>query len=110
MAGSLGDLGGLLQQAQKMQRQVAELQEELKKRTFEGSAGGGAVKVTVTGAKEIVSVTIAPEAVDPDDVSLLEDMVRGAISEALNEADATAASEMERVTGGMGLPGLPGMG
>lgn len=106
MAGSLGDLGGLLRQAQKMQQQVAELQEELKKRTFEGSAGGGAVHVVVNGQRELVEIKIKPEAVDPDDVELLEDMVRGAVNQALKQAEETTTAEMQKVTGGMGIPGL----
>ena len=106
MAGSLGDLGGLLRQAQKMQRQVAELQEELKKKTFEGQSGGGAVHVVVNGNRELVEIKIKPEAVDPEDVEMLEDMVQGAVNEALKKAEETTQAEMQRVTGGMGLPGL----
>ena len=106
MAGSLGDLGGLLRQAQKMQRQVAELQEELHKRIFEGSAGGGAVKVKVNGARQLLEVKISPEVVDPKDVDMLEDLVAGAVKEALKQAEETVAAEMQGLTGGMGLPGM----
>ncbi|HEX9793961.1 MAG TPA: YbaB/EbfC family nucleoid-associated protein [Planctomycetota bacterium] len=106
MAGSLGDLGGLLKQAQRMQRQVAELQEELNKRTFEGRAGGGAVRAKVNGARAILEIKISPEVVDPAEVELLEDLVLGAVKDALNQAEATVAKEMQGLTGGMGLPGM----
>lgn len=105
MAGSLGDLGGLLRQAKKMQQQVTEMQEQLNQQLFEGSAGGGAVKVTVTGAREFKSVKIDPEVVDPEDVEMLEDLVGAAIKEALNNAESAHAEAMKGVTGGMGLPG-----
>ncbi|KAA3608204.1 MAG: YbaB/EbfC family nucleoid-associated protein [Planctomycetota bacterium] len=106
MAGSLGDLGGLLRQAQKMQRQVAELQEELNQRTFEGSAGGGAVTAKVSGARQILEIKIQPEVVNPEEVDLLEDLVSGAVREALRKAEESTQAEMQKVTGGMGLPGL----
>lgn len=106
MAGSLGDLGGLLKQAQKMQRQVQEMQGELAKKTFEGSAGGGAVKVVVNGAREFVSISIKPEVVDAEEVDLLEDLVGSAIKQALAEAEKASADAMQGVTGGLGLPGM----
>lgn len=109
MAGSLGDLGGLLRQAKKMQRQVTEVQEEMAKAIFEGSAGGGAVKVSVNGAREFLSISIKPEVIDPEDVDLLEDLVGAAIKEALKAAGAASDEAMKGVTGGMGLPGMPGM-
>lgn len=106
MAGSLGDLGGLLQQAQKMQRQVAELQEELHKQVFEGSSGGGAVQAKVNGARQLLEIEIKPEVVNPDEVDLLEDLVTTAVRDALKKAEDTTTSEMQRITGGMGLPGM----
>lgn len=106
MGGSLGDLGGLLRQAQKMQQKVVELQESLGKRTFEGKAGGGAVRATVTGARQLVDVKIDKAVVNPEDVELLEDLVTTAVKEALRQAEETAAAEMQRVTGGLGLPGM----
>ena len=90
-----------------MQRQVSDLQEELKKRVFEGRAGGGAVLAKVNGARELVEVKIQPDAVDPADVGMLEDMVRGAVNDALRQAEETSSEEMQRITGGMGLPGIP---
>ena len=106
MAGSLGDLGGLLRQAQQMQRQVAQLQEELAKRNFDGSAGGGAVVVTVNGKREFVAVKIRPEVLDPKEVEMLEDMVGAAMKDALQKAEEASSEAMKGVTGGLGLPGM----
>lgn len=106
MAGSLGDLGGLLKQAQKMQQQVQEMQESLKERLLEGSAGGGKVKAEVNGGRELVRIEIDPEVVDPDDVEMLEDLVQAAVSDALRQAEELQQAEMSKVTGGMGLPGM----
>ncbi|MDA1261218.1 MAG: YbaB/EbfC family nucleoid-associated protein [Planctomycetota bacterium] len=106
MAGSLGDLGGLLRQAQKMQRQVQELQEELAKRHFEGAAGNGAVRAVVNGSRELISLKIQPEVVDPSDVGMLEDLVTVAVKEALRRAEEESSAAMKKVTGGLGLPGL----
>ena len=108
MAGSLGDLGGLLRQAQQMQRQVAELQEELAKRTFVGTAGGGAVSVTVNGKKEFVSLGIKPEVVDPAEVDMLEDLIGAAFKDAMAKAEEASTESMKDVTGGLGLPGMGG--
>lgn len=106
MAGSLGDLGGLLKQAQKMQRQVAELQEELAKATFDGRSGGGMVKVTVNGKKEVLQLSINPEAVDPEDVEVLEDMILSALKDAFQQAEEASDGAMKGITGGLGMPGL----
>ncbi|MDP6941808.1 MAG: YbaB/EbfC family nucleoid-associated protein [Planctomycetota bacterium] len=106
MAGSLGDLGGLLRQAQKMQRQMAELQEELGKRKFDGQAGGGAVKAVVSGKRQLLELKIDPEAVDPSEAELLEDLVLTAVNEALKAAEETSQQEMQGLSGGMGLPGM----
>lgn len=106
MAGSLGDLGGLLRQAQKMQRQVQELQEELARRSYEGSAGGGAVRVSFNGARELLAVRIQPEIVNPAEVDVLEDLVAVAVKDALRKLEEDSATAMKKVTGGLGLPGL----
>jgi DNA-binding YbaB/EbfC family protein len=98
----------LMKQAQKMQQDMARMQEELRATEVEGIAGGGMVRAVANGGNEIVSITIAPEIVDPEDVEMLEDMVLAAVKEALSAAQAMAAEEMAKVTGGMG--GLPGMG
>ncbi len=106
MAGSLGDLGGLLRQAQKMQRQMSELQEDLAQRKFEASSGGGAVKVTVSGARQLLELKINPEVVDPEETELLEDLVMTAVSDALKQAEEVSSKEMQALSGGMGMPGM----
>lgn len=98
----------LLKQAQRMQAQMALAQEELGKAVIEGAAGGGAVKATVNGHGEILSVTIDKEVVNPDDVEMLEDLVLSAVKEAITKAKELAASKMNALTGGIGgnFPGL----
>ena len=98
----------LLKQAQKMQQDMAAAQEALKDETVEASAGGGMVKVTVTGDLEIKSITIDPQAVDPEDVELLQDMVLAAVNEGMRSAQELAASKMGGIAGGLGGLGLPG--
>lgn len=98
----------LMRKAQQMQQDVARVQEEVGKAEFESSVGGGAVKVTVTGAKEFKSINISPSAVDPDDIEMLEDLILSAVNEALRMAEAAMETEMNKVTGGMG--GLGGFG
>ncbi len=98
----------LLKQAQKMQQDMAAAQEALKHETVDASAGGGMVKVTVTGDLEIKSITIDPQAVDPEDVELLQDMVLAAVNEGLRSAQELAASKMGGIAGGLGGLGLPG--
>ena len=98
----------LLKQAQKMQQDMVQAQEALKDETVEASAGGGMVKVTVTGDLEIKSITIDPQAVDPEDVELLQDMVLAAVNEGLRSAQELAASKMGGIAGGLGGLGLPG--
>ena len=95
----------LIKQAQKMQQEMMKLQEELDARIFTASAGGGAVSVKVSGKKELLSVKIAPDAVDPDDVEMLEDLILAAVNEALRKADEQSAAQMQKITGGMNLPG-----
>lgn len=91
-----------------MQRQMEEAQKELEEKEVEAAAGGGAVKVKVSGKKEIVAVTIDPEVVDPDDVEMLEDLLVAAVNEALEKVDAETTSAMSKFTGGMG-GGMPGL-
>lgn len=106
MSGSLGDLGGLLRQAQQMQQRMAELREDLGKRRFEGRAGGDAVHAVVSGDRQLLELNIAPEVVDPKDVSMLEDLVMTAVGEALKQAAEAVEKEMGDMTGGLGLPGM----
>ena len=104
------NLNQLLKQAQQMQAEMAKAQEQLKDETVEASAGGGMVKVTMTGDLQLREITISPDAVDPEDVEMLQDMVSAAVSEALRSAQELAASKMGGIPGlGGGLPGLPGM-
>ncbi|MGE5632111.1 MAG: YbaB/EbfC family nucleoid-associated protein [Caulobacteraceae bacterium] len=103
--GGMGNMNNMMKQVQKMQREMAKLQEEIEQRTVEASAGGGAVTVVVTGKKEIVSIAIKPEVVDPDDIEMLQDLIAAAINEALRKADEMISSEMGKITGGMNLPG-----
>jgi DNA-binding YbaB/EbfC family protein len=99
----------LLKQAQKMQEDMLAAQESLKDETVEASAGGGMVKVTVTGDLVVKSITVDPEAVDPEDVELLQDMVLAAVNEGLRSAQELAASRMGGIAGGLGGLGLPGL-
>jgi DNA-binding YbaB/EbfC family protein len=105
------NLNQLLKQAQQMQAEMAKAQEELKDEIVEASAGGGMVKVTMTGDLQLREITISPDAVDPEDVELLQDMVTAAVNEALRSAQELAANKMGGIAGGLGggLPGLPGM-
>ncbi len=99
----------LLKQAQKMQQDMMAAQESLKDDVVEASAGGGMVTVQVTGDLHVKSITIDPQAVDPDDVDMLGDMVLAAINEALRSAQELAASKLGGITGGLGGLGLPGL-
>lgn len=101
-----GNMNSMIRQAQKMQEEMLKAQEELETKTVEASVGGGAVSVVVSGKKELVSVTISPEAVDPEDVEMLQDLIVSAVNEALRKADDMAAGSMSKITGGMKIPGL----
>ena len=101
--GMPGNMNNLMKQAQRMQRQMEESQKELQTKEFTAKAGGGAVEVTVTGAKEVTKVTIDKDAVDPDDVEMLQDMIMAAVNEALRMADEAGNAAMGNLTGGMGL-------
>lgn len=96
----------LIRQAQQMQERMAKLQEELAGRTVEATAGGGMVTVVMNGRQEIVSVRIEKEVVSPEDVELLQDLVRGAVNEAVARSRKMMAEELGKITGGMNLPGL----
>jgi len=100
------DMQGILRQAQQMQERFARLQEELAGKTVEASAGGGMVTVVVNGRQEVVSVRIEKEVVSPEDVELLQDLVAGAVNEAISRSRKMMAEEMAKITGGMNLPGL----
>ena len=102
----MGNMGSMMKQVQKMQQEMARLQGELEEKTVESSAGGGVVAVVATGKKELKSISIKPEAVDPDDVEMLEDLILAAVNEALRKAEQMVAVEMSKITGGLNIPGL----
>lgn len=106
MTGAFGDMGSLLKQAQRMQRELARLKETLRERIVEESSGGGAVKATANASGELLAVKIDPQVVDPKEVSMLEDLVLAAVSAALKKAEALHQEEIARITGGLNLPGL----
>ena len=96
----------MMKQAQKMQQEMLRMQEEMENKTYTAAAGGGMVSATVNGKHEVVDLKIHPDAVDPDDVEMLQDMVIAAVNEAMRTADAEAANNMSRLTGGLNLGGL----
>ena len=96
----------MMKQAQKMQQEMLRMQQEQEAKTYTAKAGGGMVSATVNGKHELVNLEIKPEAVDPDDVEMLQDMVIAAVNEAMRAADSYAANNMSRLTGGMNLGGL----
>jgi nucleoid-associated protein EbfC len=100
------NIGNMMKQAQKMQAKMAQVQEDLKNEVLEASAGGGMVKVSITGDMQVKSITIDPSAIDPDDAEMLQDIVAAAVNEAIRSAQELAASRMGEVTGGMNIPGL----
>ena len=104
--GMPGNMNNLMKQAQRMQRQMEEQQAALESKEFTATAGGGVVEVTVTGKREVTKVKIDPEAVDPDDVEMLQDLIVTAVNEAMKKVDEMTEKEMGKVTGGMKLPGM----
>lgn len=100
--GMPGNMNNLMKQAQRMQRQMEESQKELETKEFTASAGGGAVEVTVSGKKDIVSIKLSEEIVDPDDIETLQDSIMAAANEALRKADEESAALMGKMTGGLG--------
>lgn len=100
------NINNMLKQAQQMQEQMKKVQEELVQKTVEATAGGGMIKAVANGRKELVSIKIDPNAVDKDDIEMLEDLVMAAVNQALRNAEEMIASEMSKVTGGFNIPGL----
>ena len=96
----------MMKQAQKMQQEMLRMQEEMENKTYSATTGGGMVTATVTGKHEVKDLVINPEAVDPDDVEMLQDMIIAAVNEAMRAADTDAANNMSRMTGGLNLGGL----
>lgn len=103
------NIGQITKMAQEMQANMARVQQELRESTVEATVGGGAVKVVMTGAQELRELVIDPAIVDPEDVELLQDLVFAAMTDALAQSKKLAEEKMATVTGGMGLPGLPGL-
>lgn len=102
-----GNMNKMMKQVQKMQADMAKMQEEMANRTVEATAGGEAIKVVASGKQEIISIEIKPEAVDPEDIEMLQDLIVAAVNEALSKSQEMVASEMGKITGGLNLP--PGL-
>lgn len=107
----MGGFGGgmnmnMMKQVQKMQQDMMKMQQELENKTYTAAAGGGVVSATVTGKREVKEVVIDPDAVDPEDVEMLQDMILAAVNDALDSAEQMASQQMSAVTGGLNIPGL----
>ena len=100
------DVNALMRQAQKMQDEMKAKQEELEQKEYTGTASGGLVQVTMTGKRQVTAIKIQPEAVDPEDIEMLEDLVAAAVNDAVRAVDEDAEAEMGKLTGGMNIPGL----
>ncbi len=105
--GNMGNMNAMMKKVQKMQSEMKKMQEDLKARTVDVTTGGGAVKITMNGEKQVQALTIDPAAVDPEDVEMLQDLLSAAFNEATKEVDDMMTSEMGKLTGGLGLP--PGL-
>ena len=106
MGGGPQNMSAMLRQAQKMQEDMAALQEDLDTREYDISAGGGVVDVKINGKREILNINIKPEIVDPDDIEMLSDILVAAVNEAIKTVDETNSAEMSKITGSVGLPGM----
>ena len=104
--GSMGNMQKMMKQVQKMQADMAKMQEELADKTVEASSGGGAVKIVMTGKQELREIKIDPEVLNPEDVEMIQDLLMAAFNEALRMSQELASSEMNKVTGGVKVPGL----
>lgn len=101
-----GNMNNMMKQMQKMQKQMEEMQAQLDQKEIEASAGGGAVTALVNGKKELLKITIDESVVDPEDVEMLQDLIIASVNEAMREAEAMVNKEMQKVTGGLNIPGL----
>ncbi|HEX6474055.1 MAG TPA: YbaB/EbfC family nucleoid-associated protein [Candidatus Limnocylindria bacterium] len=104
------NIGQIAKMAQQMQAQMAQAQEELREKTLEATAGGGAVRVVITGAQELRTIEIDPDAVDPAEVEMLQDLILTAVNDAIARSKELERERMGAIAGGMGIPGMPGMG
>ncbi|MDD2372605.1 MAG: YbaB/EbfC family nucleoid-associated protein [Syntrophomonadaceae bacterium] len=101
-----GSMNKMIKQAKQVQEQIVKMQEELKEREVETSAGGGAITVRINGKQELMAIKIKPEAVDPDDIEMLEDLVIAAVNEGIRQSQEMVSTEMAKITGGFNIPGL----
>ena len=106
MGGGPQNMNAMIRQAQKMQDQITELQADIEAREFTATAGGGVVEATLNGKKEIKTLTLKPEVVDPEDIETLQDLIIAAINEAVSNIEATTETEMSKITGGVSIPGM----
>ena len=106
MGGGPSNMQSMIKQAQKMQEDMAAKQAELEEREYDVSAGGGVINVKINGKKEILSVNIDPDVIDPDDKETLEDLIVAAVNEAIKKVEAVTAEEMQKITGNMSIPGM----
>jgi DNA-binding YbaB/EbfC family protein len=106
MRGGMNNMQGMMKQMQKMQKKMQEEQEKLKDEQIEGSAGGGMVKVVVSGDKQVLDVEVSEEVVDPDDIDMLQDLIVAATNEAMNKADELTSERLGKHTKGMNIPGM----
>ena len=102
----MNNMSGMMKQAQKMQKKMLKMQEELAEKTVESSAGGGMVKVVANGSQKIESISLEKEIVDPEDIEMLEDLVLAAVNDALNKSQEMVSGEMNKITGGLKIPGM----
>ena len=100
------NMNQMLKQAKKMQEQMMKMQEEMEEKVYEATAGGGAVSVKINGKRELQEIKLAAEVVDPDDIEMLEDLIMAAVNDAMTKIDEISVKEMEKVTGGLNIPGL----
>ena len=101
-----GNMNNMLRQAQKIQEDMAKLQADLEEREYTTKAGGGAVEITITGKKEVKSIVLQPEIVDPEDIEMLQDLIIAAVNEAIRTVEEVQSREMEKITGGLSMPGI----
>lgn len=106
IGGGQQNMNQMVRQAQKMQDQITAIQEDIEKREFTATSGGGAVEAVLSGKKEITKLTIKPEVVNPDDIDMLQDLIISAVNEAINKIEAASEEEISAVTGGVSFPGL----
>lgn len=101
-----GDMNSMIRQAQKMQDKMAEVQAELDEREYNAVVGGGVVEIVMNGKKEVKSITLKPEIVDPDDIDMLQDLLTAAVNQVIQDVESTSSKEMEKITGGLNVPGM----